>query len=217
MEEKISIYCLVLGIMKVNCWIVKDNATSYTAIIDPGGFRYSDSVDKIVDKCKDIGAIPKAVILTHAHFDHMMSLDAVRERFKVPLYIQEEDNEALGEPEHTYMNRYAKSDKPSAPAEYPLKDGDIITLGETEFKVMHTPGHTMGSMCLITDGHIFSGDTLFAGSVGRCDLYGGDEFALRYSLRQLTSLDGNYKIHPGHGGTTTLEREKLNNIYLKTL
>ena len=92
-----------------------------------------------------------------------------------------------------------------------------MLLGNKEIKVIHTPGHTAGSVCYMADCVIVTGDTLFHSGIGRCDLYGGDEQAMKQSLKRLASIEGDYKLYPGHGSTTTLERERASNIYLKHL
>mgnify|MGYP004690199979 CR=1 FL=1 len=97
----------------------------------------------------------------------------------------------------------------------PLRDGEKINLGERTLIVKDFPGHTPGSVCLVGDGFILTGDTLFRGSAGRCDLAGGDQFALLKSLKRLCELSGNYTLYPGHGGSTDLQRERTNNPYMQ--
>lgn len=209
-----KVLVLPLGSMSVNCLIIYDEATRIGAVVDPGG---EDAAQKIVDRCKADGVEIRYILLTHAHFDHMLSLESLRELTGAPLAIHEHDAESLTDPNLTYMAQFAGVDTGCRPAEMLLSDGDVLELGETKLTVMHTPGHTMGSVCYMTDGIILTGDTLFANSIGRCDLYGGDEMTIEDSLRRLARLDGNYKLYPGHGPTTTLDREREKNIYMKHL
>lgn len=115
------------------------------------------------------------------------------------------------------MSQYAGKNSPEEPPESLLDDGDTIAIGESVLRVMHTPGHTPGSVIYISEEprFILSGDTLFAGSVGRCDLFGGDEEALHESLERIKALSGNYTVLPGHGGSTDLQRERADNIFLR--
>ena len=209
-----EIYTVPVGAMRVNCYILKD-ATGVGAIVDPGGETPQNGSDRILDAVKEHSVDVKMIILTHAHFDHMLSLERVRAALNVPLALGKEDAPALADPYISYMAQYAGKLMPIKPAERLLSDGDVIKLGNSELRVMHTPGHTPGSVCLIGDGFILTGDTLFCGSAGRCDLNGGDQFALLRSLKRLRELSGNYTLYPGHGGSTDLQRERTNNPYLQ--
>ncbi len=207
-----KVLVLPLGRMSTNCLIVYDEATHIGAVVDPGG---EDSSERIVNRCLADGIEIKYILLTHAHFDHMLSLEALREMTGAPLALHCHDAESLTDPNLTYMAQFAGISTGCNPAEILLSDGDVIELGETKLTVMHTPGHTMGSVCYMTDGIILTGDTLFSGSIGRCDLYGGDDMTMEDSLKRLVRLPGDYKLYPGHGSTTTLSRERANNVYLK--
>ena len=209
---KVSV--LPLGEMRTNCIIISDEVTGIGAVIDPGG---RGCEQKIMTLCKANGVKIKYILLTHAHFDHMLSLEALRRETGAPLALHKYDAESLSDPSLTYMEQFAGITEGCAPAEITLSDGDTIELGGTKLTVLHTPGHTVGSVCYMTDGIIVTGDTLFHGGIGRCDLYGGDDRAMEQSLRRLASLESEYKLYPGHGSTTTLERERLSNVYLKHL
>lgn len=204
-----KILTFILGTMQTNCYFLTDEETGETAVVDP-----ADSAGIIAEKITDRGLALKFIILTHAHFDHMMALEELRTLYKVPVYIHAHDAEALLHPEKSYMKQFGGTGTPCRPADFLLNDGDVLKLGKSEIKIMHTPGHTKGSVCLITDGKIISGDTLFRGDIGRYDLYGGDYTQLLESLRRIAALDGDYKIYPGHGSRTSLKRERENNIYL---
>lgn len=209
---KVSI--LPVGTMRTNCLIISDEETGIGAVVDPGG---EDSSDAILKRVAAEGVKLKYIILTHAHFDHMLSLGKLRQQTGAPLAIHKYDATSLADPNLTYMAQFAGITEGEAPAEELLSDGDTLELGNTKLTVMHLPGHTQGSMALVTDGIIIAGDVLFRGSIGRCDLYGGDEAAMYDSLKRLCSLPGGFKVYPGHGSTTTLEREIAQNIYLQRI
>lgn len=203
-----------LGRMSVNCYIVYDEVTHIGAVIDPGG---EDASGAILTRCANLGVTVKYILLTHAHFDHMLSLEALRKAVCAPLALHKYDAESLTDSNLTYMAQFAGIDSEPAPAEITLEDGDVLELGKTVLEVIHTPGHTVGSICYMSGGIIITGDTLFRGTIGRCDLYGGDEDAMEQSMKRLCALEGDYKLYPGHGATTTMERERATNVYLKHL
>jgi glyoxylase-like metal-dependent hydrolase (beta-lactamase superfamily II) len=204
-----KILTFILGVMQTNCYFLIDEETGETAVVDPAA-----SADKIAEKIKERGLTLKYIVLTHAHFDHIMALEELRGLTHAPVYIHADDAEALLHPEQTYMDQFGGVNTPCSPADFLLNDGDILILGQTKIKIIHTPGHTMGSICLIADENIISGDTLFRGDIGRYDLYGGDYSQLLQSLRILAALDGDYKVYPGHGSSTRLSYEREHNIYL---
>ncbi len=209
---KISI--LPLGTMRTNCLIISDEETGIGAVVDPGG---ENSVDAILNRLETERIKLKYIILTHAHFDHMLSLKKLRQLTGAPLALHKYDAESISNPSLTYMEQFAGIKEGEAPADLLLDDGDTLELGNTKLQIMHLPGHTQGSIALITDSSIIAGDVVFRGSIGRCDLYGGDEMAMNNSLKRLCSLEGDYKIYPGHGSTTTLQRERTQNIYLQRI
>lgn len=208
-----EIYTVPVGAMRVNCYILRDQ-TGIGAIVDPGGETDINGTDLIIEACREHAVDVKLIILTHAHFDHMLSLEAVRAALNIPLALHSADAPALSDPYISYMAQYAGKLTPMKPAERILTDGDVIELGNSSLLVMHTPGHTPGSICLVGDRSILTGDTLFCGSSGRCDLIGGDEFAILRSLKRLKELPGNYTVYPGHGKITDLRYERENNPYL---
>lgn len=215
--DNLKIFTVPVGAMRVNCYLLRDEATGFGAIVDPGGESPELGSSRILAKCAAEGIDVKYILLTHAHFDHMLSLERVRDATGAPLCLHKYDAEALTDPNLSYMAQFAGIHTPCHPAERLLYDGDVLQLGETPLTVMHTPGHTVGSVCYMTGDIILTGDTLFSGSIGRCDFYGGDDLAMLQSLGKLKGLadKGNFRLYPGHGGATTLEREMKNNIYLK--
>lgn len=154
------------------------------------------------------------VLLTHGHFDHVMSLDTVRDAFGVPAYIHKDDAIMLTDGKKNAFYDFFGQERVYKPAEKLLSDGDLLPLGNEQIKVLHTPGHTMGSVCYICDGGIVSGDTLFAESFGRCDLWGGDMGQMRKSLIRLREFPKDETIFPGHGEASPLGNALDNVAYL---
>lgn len=220
--DKTRILSLPTGAMHEMCYIVKDEPTGLGAVVDPGGDSADDGKRLILTRCEREGVKVAAILLTHAHFDHIMSLEALRDATGAPVYIHGYDAEALVNPELSYMSQFAGIDTPCRPAEHIIDEGDKIEIGETIIEVLHTPGHTPGSVIYKIDRVLLTGDTLFAGSIGRCDLYGGDELAMSDTLGRIKRLaeqwnvrERDVKLYPGHGSSTTLARELDNNIYLR--
>lgn len=208
-----EVIVLTLGMLGTNCYILYETENRQCAVIDP-----ADKADTIINTIEENKLVLRKILLTHAHFDHIMAVEALRTHYKgVEVCVHYDDAEMLTDPEHNCMNDFCYKPIAVKPPDCRLRNGSEIMLGNEKITVMHTPGHTKGSVCYITDEYIFSGDTLFAGSVGRCDLYGGSYDTLLESLNRLKALDKDYKIYPGHGDQSTLFHEKTNNIYMKTL
>ena len=189
---------LTLGLYQVNTYLLSNGTEA--AIIDPGY-----EADTILDRAAQMGLTIKAILLTHGHFDHVGAVKELVAETGCEVYIHAA--EATLPPMMTagelyYTRTYA--------------EGDTVTpISGVELKVLHTPGHTPGSVCLLWGDQMFSGDTLFEGSCGRVDFPGGDPQEMLKSLRRLASLQAEYKVHPGHGESTTLNREKGYNPYLR--
>ena len=192
---KVELLCY--GVLMSNCWLL---TSGNEALLVDSGAELSEIEAVLSSK----GLTLRGVLLTHGHFDHAWSARAVADRYGVPLYIHSDDGEMLGDGmKNAYLMCYGR-DKDLGQADVLLHDGDIITLGGEEIKVLHTPGHSQGSVCYLAGKSLISGDTLFATSVGRWDLYGGSVDELRSSLFALTLLDENIKIYPGHGAPARL-------------
>ena len=182
---------VVVGELETNCYIISEGESC--AIIDPGA-----EGSKILQAIK--GDSPH-IILTHAHPDHIGAVGEIMGKLKGQIYL------------HSFDSRWLKQMLGSAfPGLRNAEENEIIKIGSLKSRIIHTPGHTQGSICLYLEkeGVIFTGDTLFAGGVGRTDLPGGDESALRSSLRKLMGLPGSVKVYPGHGPQTTIKKEKDN-------
>ena len=191
----LNIHTLVLGMYQVNCYVVHKQDSDRCVVIDPG---YEP--EKISAFLEKNGLQLEAILLTHGHFDHVGGVKALAEDCKVYLH----------ELEHT-MPQALTAGPLYATDTYPAQ----FEVAGIEFTVLHTPGHTPGSVCLICENAMFSGDTLFAGSCGRTDLPGGDWATIGKSLARLASLEGNFWVYPGHGPSTTLRDEKKYNPYMK--
>ena len=198
---------LTLGMLAVNCYIIKYSENK-AAIIDPG-----DEGEIIAKELEKQNLTPTRIILTHGHFDHIGAAAFLKEKYNIPLYICEKDNIMLSDREKSgaYIAPFVKYDPTEADGF--LKEGDIIELGEDSLKVMETPGHSEGSICLLGDDLIFTGDTLFQGSVGRTDLYSGNGKKLMESVKRLAGLEKDYKLYCGHGEDTSLEAERSFNPF----
>lgn len=198
-----------VGTMGTNCYFLIGAGSGECAVVDPG-----DEADKIIRKLEDHELKCTHILLTHAHFDHIMALERLRQSTGANVYLHEEDAEFLTDSELNLMSRFSSDKIEVTPADILLHDGDKITVAGEEISVMHTPGHTPGSVCYLCGKDMISGDTLFRDSIGRYDFPGGDFMTLMHSLKILAALEGDYKVYPGHGMTTTLERERSSNLYL---
>ena len=178
-----------------NCYVITDNDGNAVMI------EASADVNKVQDILDNDRVQLKAILLTHGHDDHRETLEQCREKFGCPVYISAAHSEFFG-----------ISDT------LPLADGEKLTFGQIKIQVISTPGHTPGGCCLICEDMLFSGDTLFAGTVGRTDLGGGDFDTLMQSLEKLSgAVKENLKVLPGHNHFSTMDLEKENNPYLKNI
>ena len=196
------------GYMSANTYILKDSATGDAAIVDPGG----DS-DHIISQIHANSANVKCIFLTHGHFDHILALDKVREYTGARVYIHALDHVCLSNPVFSLMTHIGRSDTFSD-ADVLLDGGEEIEVGESRVRVIHTPGHTVGSVCFVTDSGIITGDTLFYESIGRTDFPGGSFEAIEDSIKKLYAIEGDAAVYPGHGRATSLEHERRFNPYV---
>lgn len=192
-----------------NCWVIEDEKTKTAAIVDP-----SASCRQILDFLQSAALIPKMILLTHGHFDHLYAVDALRDQFPIPAVIHKMDAENLTDPLRNASAYLLHTNSVYRPAEMLLCGNEKLLLGETEIEVLHTPGHTPGCVCYRIREHLFTGDTLFDGSIGRTDLPGGDMDDMQRSLTFLKSLPGQTKIYPGHGNISTIAKQIQWNPYL---
>ena len=175
---------------------------------------------KVIAELEKYSATLKYIILTHGHFDHIETLDEMREAIGAKVVIHENDAEMLTDGIKNGYCTFFAGDFTAKATDKTVSDGDIITVGDTQLKVIHTPGHSKGSTCYRCGDMLFTCDTLFANNIGRSDLYGGDGATLYAYLRKLSTLrafkaDGEISVYPGHGPLTTLEREIKYNYYIR--
>jgi len=193
---------LPVGMLETNCYIVTDEDTKECAVIDPG----ADS-NTILDYIESNKLKPVAIFMTHGPYDHHMSLAELMLETGAPTYIHESEVNRTGQ-----HGRH-KLDDNGKLAFY--SEGDVIRVGNLEFRVIETPGHSTGSVTLICGDALFTGDTLFRGDCGRTDLEGGSDDIMMQSLKRLAELDGDFEVYPGHAESSTLSYERSFNRYMK--
>ncbi len=193
-----KITCLQLGAYATNCYIVWDEATGRAAVIDPG-----DDCPAIASALARKNLTVGLILLTHGHFDHTGAVDALREQTGAPVYMHRADL-SLDRQVMDVTKPFCFYD-----------EGDTVSLDALQFRVLHTPGHTPGSVCLVCGEALFSGDTLFCGSCGRTDFPGGSWDDMEHSLARLYALPGNYTVLPGHESLTMLADERVTNPFMR--
>jgi hydroxyacylglutathione hydrolase len=201
------------GLVETNCYVAACPETKEAAVIDPGAFSPKE-VQAILDLVKQHGLSVKYIINTHGHIDHIAGNKALLKETGAKLCIHADDSGMLTSARENGSEMFGM-DIVSPPPDRLLSDGDVILLGRLEMKVLHTPGHTPGGISLLIDGTLFSGDTLFAGSVGRTDLPGGSETEIIRSIKsKLLILPDDTKVRPGHGPRTTIGAEREETPFL---
>jgi hydroxyacylglutathione hydrolase len=204
--------CLAVGPFATNCYIVGSEESKQGIIIDPG-----DDAAAILGRVADLGLDIKMLVLTHGHIDHVGALKAVKEATDAEMAIHADDAKSLrglrGVLQSIIVPGLFYPLPP--PPERLLRDGDSLDGGGLHFEVLHTPGHTPGGICLLGEGVVFSGDTLFNYGIGRTDLPGGSYHRLVESIRsRLLALPDNTVVYPGHGPETTIGAERAGNPFL---
>ena len=196
-----NIKTMQVGPLGTNCYLLEDEHTRAAAVIDPGGDGARIEAQLLAD-----GAELKLILLTHAHFDHTGGVAELHAAHPdVPVFLHPADASRLG------------SDvfPPIGAPTVPYGDGDVVKLGDLDIQVLHTPGHTPGGVCLLVGDALFTGDTLFQGSMGRIDFGGGSYEDIMASLARLAHLPGDFRVLPGHMDASTLERERKTNYYIR--
>jgi len=200
-----QIKTLIVNDLQTNCYLLTDESTKEAVIIDPGGEE-----DYIIDEIEKSGCNLKAILLTHGHFDHIEAVPAIKNKYNVAVYAHEAETVILGNSRANISSLFGDGGLKIS-ADKTFKDGDIFTFGNTDLKVIHTPGHTPGGVSYYCqkDNVLFSGDTLFYLSMGRTDFPYGDYKALINSIKnKLFLLPENTKVLTGHGESTTIAKEK---------
>lgn len=194
-----NIKLMQVGEIGTNCYLLEDEDTRSAAIIDPGG-----EARGILGQAKADGVQVKAILLTHSHYDHTGAVRELREALPgVPVYLHPADAAQLG-----------TAVMPPIGETLPYQEGDTVPVGNLTVQVLHTPGHTPGGVTLRVEDVLFTGDTLFQGSMGRTDL-GGSYTEIMASLKRLGELEGDLQVLPGHMGVSTLDRERKTNYFLR--
>ncbi|MBQ8927188.1 MAG: MBL fold metallo-hydrolase [Oscillospiraceae bacterium] len=199
---------LCLGSLGTNCYLL-DCGGSDVLAVDIG-----DGAQEVLDVLSSGGRRLLAILLTHGHYDHVAGVEEVRRATGARVYIHEADAVMLTSARANLA--WQISDTPYIPVEdfETVQDGQVLTVGTRSIRVMHTPGHTPGGCCFFTEDLMFSGDTLFKGSIGRTDL-GGNVAQMQETLRMLSGIPGEYRVYPGHFGSSTLTWERQHNPYLR--
>ncbi len=200
---------LAVGPIMANCFILGCEETLEAAVIDPG-----DEADRILRALAESNLTVKWILNTHGHFDHVSANKPMKDATGAPILIHAEDAPMLEQLSDSAANWGLKADNSPAPDRH-LNDGDKIRFGRITLGVLHTPGHTRGGVSFHTDGHVFVGDTLFAGSIGRTDFPGGSFETLKHSIQQkLFGLGDEVQVHTGHGPATTIGNERRTNPFV---
>lgn len=201
---------VIVGPLETNCYVVFCPDTKECAIIDPGA-----EAERIVSVINSLALKPVMILNTHGHVDHTGANVEIKERYNIPILLHEADLPLLEESIQLEFGLMLGA-KPTPNPDRLLTDQDEIKIGNFSLKVIHTPGHTPGSVCFYTEGTLFSGDTLFCGGVGRTDLPGGSWKELARSLKtKIMTLPDTTVVLPGHGPKTTIGDERESNYFLE--
>lgn len=200
---------MTVGSYYSNCYIVGSESSKEAAVIDPGA-----DFNKIDNKINELGVIPKIIILTHAHGDHIGAVEELVEKYGVKVYIHEEDAQSLKDSNKNF-SKVLFGKNISINPDVILKDGDEILLGDLKFEIIHTPGHTKGGICIKVGNIMMTGDTLFNNSIGRTDFPGGSFEEIIDSIQEkIFKYDEDIIIYPGHNSPSTIKSEKLSNPFV---
>jgi hydroxyacylglutathione hydrolase len=199
-----------VGPLACNCYVVGDEDTRRAIVIDPGG-----DADDLAAVIAEQRLVVTTIVATHAHFDHILAAERLRSLTGAPFLLHDADRPLLDWMQESGRLFLGVELPPPPEVDAPAAEGDRVVAGDVELEIVHTPGHSPGSISLIAPDALFSGDTLFAGSIGRTDLPGGDTQALLSVVRsKLFTLDESLCVYPGHGPATTLAEERANNPFV---
>ena len=194
----------IAGQLENNMYLVADEASKKAVLIDA-----SSNIPELIEAAKDYDV--EYILLTHGHFDHIMGLSSLKQALNAKAVISKDDL-VISDNINEFTRLFGLPDTTPPTYDLYVNDGDVLSVGNLEIKVIHTPGHTEGGVCYLIDGKLFSGDTLFRECVGRTDLFGGNFKKLSDSIKnKLFKLDGKIEVYPGHGDMTTIEHEKKYN------
>ncbi|OIP41870.1 MBL fold metallo-hydrolase [Candidatus Desantisbacteria bacterium CG2_30_40_21] len=202
---------LIVGELRVNCYIISHEDSRECIIIDPG-----ENGERILQFLEEKGLTPIYIINTHGHSDHIGANLFIAEQTGAKILIHQNDAKMLHDP-ISNLSSFLSNPAVSKQADYILEDGEILEISGITIEVVHTPGHTKGGICLKIDNYLFTGDTLFAGGVGRTDFPSGSHKTLMESIgKRLMTLSDEITIYPGHGESSTIGMERRNNPFLNT-
>lgn len=210
MRKEICIKRIITGPLEANCYILWDSETMDGVVIDPG-----QKTPALLEFLDENPIKIKYIIATHGHFDHMLYTWDVMQKTGAKAVCHKLDAIAFEDDEANLFQVYTCRSSHHLKPDILVQEGDSLTVGDMVFTFLDTPGHTPGSMCILFEDILFSGDTLFRGEVGRSDLARGNASALMASLRKLSALEGDYRVLPGHMEETTLSRERRLNPYMQ--
>jgi hydroxyacylglutathione hydrolase len=197
-----------VGPFEENCYLVVDEAVGRGVLVDPG-----DEPDTLLGMVREAGVTIDAIWVTHGHLDHIGGIRGVRAALPVPVYLHPADQRLFASADRQAAMYGVPFEQPDPP-DRELGEGDLMSVGELRFDVLHTPGHAPGHVIFVGEGVILGGDLLFAGSIGRTDLPFADPAAMERSLERIAALEPSLIVHPGHGPSTTIARERETNPFL---
>jgi hydroxyacylglutathione hydrolase len=199
------------GPLPTNCYLLTDDKTGLTAVIDPG-FESEELTKRVLAAGSDN---VWAILLTHAHFDHIIGVAKMKELTGAKVYLHKDEIKFVSDASLNASGIFFGVQVPQFQVECPINDGEEIKLGNLKIRVIHTPGHTEGGCCFLVEDALFTGDTLMKFSCGRTDFPTGNGQQMMNSLQKLAKLPGNYRVYPGHGPESTLDYERKNNSFLR--
>jgi glyoxylase-like metal-dependent hydrolase (beta-lactamase superfamily II) len=198
---------LVVGPLENNCFVIADEKSKECFVVDPG-----DEPDRIIDFINENNMKVKYIICTHAHFDHVGAVSEIKKETEAKLVIHGYDlNIYHSSRDHAALWGFEIDPLPEP--DLFVSEGEVLRIGGLRFEIIHTPGHSPGGICIYGEGILITGDTLFAGSVGRTDLPGGDVESLKQSFIRLMALSDTVKVLPGHGPESTIGKERADNFF----
>ena len=203
---KKQLYIIASGMVRTNCYILVDENKNCIIVDLP-----DKTGEKLADFCKQNEIKPLAILLTHGHFDHCGGVAGFLREFDIPVYGHANDIELA---QNASKNKWRVPAEDCTMSNF-VQDGDKIVIEDFEIEVMHTPGHTMGSVCYFVDDFMFSGDTLFHTDIGRTDFAESNPAEMKKSLKKIAGISKDYTVLPGHEEHTTLKEEQQNNVYLR--
>ncbi|MCI0468450.1 MAG: MBL fold metallo-hydrolase [Nitrospirae bacterium] len=202
---------IVVGPLEANCFIIADEVSKKAMVVDPG-----DEPERIIDFIKGNEFNVEHIVCTHGHFDHVGAASDLKKQTGAKFLIHKDDLEIYHAAKDMAALWGFEMDDIIEPDDF-VKEGEVIKVGSLRLEVIHTPGHSPGGICIYGEGIVLTGDTLFAGSVGRTDFYGGDMDKLLESIKRLMTLPDETRALPGHGPESSIAREKRTNIFAKGL